>query len=146
MKVNAITSVAVGVAIAFGAISGPSLAHAGAELVQGVRRVDIDILPNRKENEVKLSDKDKSIQVVLLGETNFSVGQIEAGTVEMEGVRPVSLNGRRVDSNFDQQTDIEYRFQIGKLPITEATTQLCLTGKLLDGQLFKGCGEVVVKP
>ena len=146
MKVNGVTSVAQGLAIAVGAISGPSLAHAGAELLQGVRRVDIDILPNRKENEVKLADKDKSIQVVLLGETNFSVGQIEAGTVEMEGVRPVSLNGRRVDSNLDQQTDIEYRFQIGKLPLTAATTQLCLTGKLLDGQLFKGCGEIVVKP
>ena len=146
MKVNAVTSVALGVAIAFGAISGPSLAHAGAELVQGVRRVDIDILPNRKENEVKLSDKDKSIQVVLLGETNFPVSQIEAGTVEMEGVRPVALNGRRVNVNIDQYADVEYRFQIDKLPLTESTTQLCLTGKLLDGQLFKGCGEIVVKP
>ena len=146
MKAIPVTSVAVGIAIAFGAISGPSLAHAGASFVQGVRRVDIDILPNRKENEIKLSDKDKSIQVVLLGETNFSVSQIEAGTVEMNGVRPVSLNGRRTDSNLDQQTDIEFRFQIGKLPITLESKELCLTGKLLDGQLFKGCGEIVVKP
>ena len=146
MKVNALTPIALGLALAFGAISGPTLAHAGSALVQGIRRVDIDILPNRKENEVKLSDKDKSIQVVVLGETNFSVSQIEPGTVEMGGARPVAQNGRRLDSNFDQQSDVEYRFQIGKLALTDTTKSLCLTGKLLDGQVFRGCGEVVVKP
>ena len=146
MKVSKVTPIALGLALALGAISGPSLAHAGDALVQAARRVDIDILPNRKENEVKLSEKDKSIQVVLLGEVNFDVKQIEAGTVEMNGARPVALNGRRVDTNMDQQTDIEYRFQIGKLSLTEETKELCLTGKLLDGQVFRGCGEVVVKP
>jgi hypothetical protein len=146
MKAIAATPIALGIAIALGAISGPSLAVAGDTLVQAVRRVDIDILPNRKENEIKLSDKDKALQVVLLGETNFDVRQIEAGTVEMNGARPVALNGRRVDSNLDQQADIEYRFQIGKLSLTDTTKELCLTGKLLDGQLFKGCGEVIIKP
>jgi hypothetical protein len=146
MKVIAVTPIALGLALAFGAISGPTLASAAAAVAQGVRRVDIDILPNRKENEIKLADKDKSIQVVLLGETNFDVRQIEAGTVEMGGARPVALNGRRVDSNLDKQTDIEYRFQIGKLVLSDTTKELCLTGKLLDGQLFRGCGEVVVKP
>ena len=146
MKAFAATPIALGLAIALGAITGPSLAHAGDTLVQAVRRVDIDILPNRKENEVKLSDKDKALQVVLLGETNFNVNQIEAGTVEMNGARPVALNGRRVDTNMDQQTDLEYRFQIGKLNLTETSKELCLTGKLLDGQMFKGCGEIVVKP
>jgi hypothetical protein len=146
MKAFAATPIALGLAIALGAITGPSLAIAGDTLVQAVRRVDIDILPNRKENEVKLSDKDKALQVVLLGETNFDVRQIEAGTVEMNGARPVALNGRRVDSNLDQQADIEYRFQIGKLNLTDTTKELCLTGKLLDGQQFKGCGEVIIKP
>ena len=146
MKAFAATPIALGLAIALGAITGPSLAHAGDVLVQAVRRVDIDILPNRKENEVKLSDKDKALQVVLLGETNFDVRQIEAGTVEMNGARPVALNGRRVDSNLDQQADIEYRFQIGKLNLTDTTKELCLTGKLLDGQQFKGCGEVIIMP
>ena len=152
MKVTAFTPVALGLAIAFGAISGPPLAHAGAAMVQGIRRVEIDILPTRKENEIKLSEKNKSIQVVLLGETNFvlfdenGAGQIEAGTVEMGGARPVALNGRKVDSNDDKQTDIEYRFQIGKLALTDTTTTLCLTGKLLDGQQFRGCGDVVIKP
>jgi hypothetical protein len=146
MKVIAVTPIALGLALAFGAISGPTLASAAAAVAQGVRRVDIDILPNRKENEIKLADKDKSIQVVLLGETNFDVRQIEAGTVEMGGARPVALNGRKVDSNFDKQTDIEFRFQIGKLELSDTTKELCLTGKLLDGQLFKGCGEVVIKP
>jgi len=146
MKVNALTPIVLGFALAVGAISGPSLAHAGAEFVQGVRRVDIDILPNRKENEIKLSEKDKSIQVVLLGETNFSVSQVEPGTVEMGGAFPVAQNGRRLDSNFDQQNDTEYRFQIGKLTLSDTTKMLCLTGKLKDGQLFRGCGEVVIKP
>ena len=146
MKVNALTPIALGLAIALGAVSGPVVAHAGAAIVQGVRRIDIDILPNRKENEIKLSDKDKSIQVVVLGETNFSVSQIEPGTVEMAGARPVAQNGRRLDSNFDQQSDVEYRFQIGKLALTDTTKTICLTGKLLDGQLFRGCGDVVIKP
>ena len=146
MKVIAVTPIALGIAIAFGAISGPSLAHAGAAIMQATRRVDIDILPNRKENEIKLSEKDKSIQVVVLGETNFSVNQIEQGTVEMGGTRPVTPRGRTLDSNMDQQTDVEYRFQIGKLVLTDTTTQLCLTAKLKDGQSIRGCGEVVVKP
>ena len=146
MKVIAVTPIALGLALAVGAISGPSLAHAGAAVMAQVRRVDIDILPNRKENEVKLSDKDKSIQVVVLGETNFDVRQIEPGTVEMAGARPVAQNGRRLDSNLDQQSDVEYRFQIGKLALTDTTKTICLTGKLLNGDLFRGCGEVVVKP
>ena len=146
MKVNAVTPLVLGFALAFGAISGPSLAHAGAALIQGVRRVDIDILPNRKENEIKLSEKDKSIQVVLLGETNFSVSQVEPGTVMIGQTLPVAQNGRRLDSNFDQQTDTEYRFQIGKLALADTTKELCLTGKLLDGQMFRGCGQVVIKP
>ena len=146
MKVNAVTSIVLGFALAAGAIAGPSLAHAGASIVQGVRRVDIDILPNRKENEIKLSEKDKSIQVVLLGETNFSVSQVEPGTVMIGQTLPVAQNGRRLDSNFDQQTDTEYRFQIGKLALTDTTTELCLTGKLTDGQMFRGCGQVVIKP
>lgn len=146
MTVNEITSIALSIAIAFTGVAGPALAPSGAEVVQAARPVTIDILPNRKENEVKLSDKGKTLQVVLLGEANFAVGQVEDVTVEMEGVRPVSMNGRRVNVNVDQYPDVEYRFQIGKLPLTEATTQICLTGKLLDGQLFKGCGEVIVKP
>lgn len=135
MKVTAVTSIALGLALAF-----------SAAIAQGVRRVDIDILPNRKENEIKLADKDKSIQVVILGETNFSVSQIEAGTVEMAGAKPVAMNGRRVNTNMDSDSDIEYRFQIGKMTIADTTTSLCVTGKLLDGQLFRGCGDVIVKP
>jgi len=146
MKLNEITSVALSIAVAVTGVAGPSHSPAGAEVLQAARPITIDILPNRKENEVKLSDKDKSIQVVVLGETNFDVRQIEPGTVEMAGARPVAQNGRRLDSNLDQQSDVEYRFQIGKLALTDTTKTICLTGKLLNGDLFRGCGEVVVKP
>jgi hypothetical protein len=146
MKVFAVTPVILGLAIALGALPGPSLAHAGAGMVQAVRRVEIDILPSRKENEIKLSEKSKSIQVVLVGEINFAVSEIDAATIEMGGARPVALKGRTVDINFDKQDDLEYRFQIGKLALDDTTKSLCLTGKLLDGQQFRGCGDVVIKP
>jgi len=143
MKLPSITRTALGLVVA--AVCGVSVAEAAAAYAQ-VRRIDIDILPNRKENEIKLSDKKKSIQVVVLGETNFSVARIEPGTVEFAGALPVAQTGRRLDSNFDQRTDVEYRFEIGKMVLTDTTTSLCLTGKLQDGEHFRGCGEVVIKP
>ena len=74
------------------------------------------------------------------------IGSIDQATVEMAGARPVSMNGRRVDTNLDRYPDVEYRFQIGKLALTDTTTSICLTGKTRNGDLFRGCGEVVVVP
>ena len=138
--------IALGVGVGIAAVCGLSVADATASLAQDVRQIVIDILPNRKENEIKLADKNKSLQVVILGEANFSVASIDQATVEMAGARPVSMNGRRVDTNLDRYADVEYRFQIGKLALTDTTTSICLTGKTRNGDLFRGCGEVVVKP
>lgn len=146
MRMTSARRFALGVGVGIAALCAASVPDATASLVQGVRRIEIDILPNRKENEIRLADSNKSLQVVVLGEANFNVAQIDRSTVQMAGAMPVSMNGRRVDTNLDRHADIEYRFEIGKLALTDTTTSLCVTGKLRDGDMFRGCGDVVIKP
>ena len=120
---------------------------ATAQAAGGAQRiVDIEILGSRKENEIKLSEKNRSIDVTLLGSVNFKVEDVDKATIQIDGARPTSVNGRKVDYNEDRNDDTEFRFTIGKLKIDESTTTLCLTGALMDGTTFRGCGPIVVKP
>ena len=125
------------------AFSSPLVAQpAGAS----ARIVNIEILGTRKENEIKLSEKNRPIDVTLLGSVNFDVKDVDKSTVQIEGVSPVSVTGRKVDYNEDGTPDTEYRVTVGKLKIDESTTTLCITGALIDGEKFRGCGPVIVKP
>ena len=110
------------------------------------RTVDVEILATRKENEVKLSEKNRPIDITVLGSVNFSVEDIDKATIQIEGVMPTSVNGRSVDYNNDTLRDYEYRIAVGKLKLDESTTTICLTGALLDGTKFRGCGPIAVKP
>ena len=110
------------------------------------RTVDVEILATRKENEVKLSEKNRPIGITVLGSVNFDGQEIDKATIQIEGVMPTSVNGRSVDYNNDTLRDFEYRIAAGKLKLSEATTTICVTGALLDGTKFRGCGPIVVKP
>jgi hypothetical protein len=128
-------------AILLGAAATASTASA-----QSARTVDIEILATRKENEVKLSEKNRPIDITVLGSVNFDVKEIDKATIQIEGAMPTSVNGRSVDYNNDNIRDTEYKVAVGKLKIDESTTSICLTGALLDGTKFRGCAPVVVKP
>ena len=130
--------------ILLGAAVAPSTATAQAGGAQ--RIVDIEILATRKENEVKLSEKNRPIDITVLGSVNFDVREIDKATVKIEGAMPTSVNGRSVDYNNDNVRDTEYKVAVGKLKIDESTSTICLTGALLDGTTFRGCGPIVVKP
>lgn len=124
-------------------IASPAAAQSAAP---PQRIIDIEILGTRKDNEIKLAEKNRNIDVTVLGSVNFKIEDIDKATVQIEGVRPVSVNGRKVDYNEDQNPDVEYRISVGKLKIDESTSTLCVTGALLDGTTFRGCGPVTVKP
>lgn len=132
-------------AILLGAAASSSTATAQSAGVD-YRTVDIEILATRKPNEIKLSEKNKPIDITVLGSVNFDVKEIDKGTVQIEGAMPTSVSGRSVDYNDDSIRDTEYRVTVGKLKIDESTATLCLTGALLDGTKFRGCGPIVVKP
>jgi hypothetical protein len=135
-------SIFSGYKLAFALLLGaPTIA-----IAQNFRPVEIEILANRKENEIKLSDKNKAIDVTVLGALNFSVLDIEKGSIQIEGAMPNSMNGRSVDYNNDRNRDYEYKFAVGKLKIDESTTEICLTGALTNGTKFRGCGPILVKP
>jgi hypothetical protein len=119
---------------------------ATAQPAGGYRVVDIEVLATRKENEIKLSEKNRPIDVTVLGSVNFDVRDIDKATIQIEGVMPTSVNGRAVDYNNDTLRDYEYRIAVGKLKLDESTRTICLTGALLDGTKFRGCGPIVVKP
>jgi hypothetical protein len=130
--------------LAFALLAGATIAPTAS--AQNYRPIEIEVLASRKENEVKLSDKNKAIDVTILGGLNFSVLEIEKGSIMIDGVQPNSMNGRSVDYNSDRNRDYEYKFAVGKLKIDESTTEICLTGALTDGTKFRGCGPILVKP
>ena len=134
-------SLAVLLGVASTASVGSAQADAGV-----FRPVEIEILATRKENEIKLADKNKSIDVTILGTLNFNVAEIDKGTVQIQGAMPMSMNARSTDYNNDRNRDFEYRVAIGKMKIDETTREICLTGALTDGTKFRGCGPVVVTP
>ena len=134
-------SLAVLLGLAATASVGSAQADAGV-----YRPVEIEILASRKENEIKLADKNKAIDVTILGALNFSVLDIDKGTILIQGAMPTSMNGRSVDYNNDRNRDYEYKVAIGKMKIDETTREICLTGALTDGTKFRGCGPVVVTP
>ena len=139
---------AVGIFAGIACAAAPRVDGAPPAPVNGgdYRLVDIEILGSRKDNEIKLSDTDRAIDVTILGSLNFSVLDIDDGTVRIEGAMPNLMRGRSVDYNNDRNRDYEYQVTVGKLRLGPGTSSICLTGALLDGQKFRGCGPVSVTP
>jgi hypothetical protein len=137
----------IGMLIATTASAGCSRLGRGGDFGDtDYRPIDIEILASRAENEIRLSDENKAIDVTVLGSLNFGVLEIDDGTVRIEGAMPNSMHGRSVDYNNDRHRDYEYTVEIGKLKLGPSTRSICLTGALTDGRKFRGCGPVVVTP
>jgi hypothetical protein len=150
MKVIALCApVALGVAALLGGSTRNATATAPAAVTSGpqdYRRVEIDILPTRKDKEIKLSEKNKAIDVAILGQTNLPISQFEKGTVEFAEALPTTMAYTSKDINADGKSDANYKFAIGKMKLAVGDTVACVIGTLLDGQKFKGCGKITVVP
>jgi hypothetical protein len=110
-------------------------------------QVDVRVEPQRPNFEIKLADKNKPVNVCIMG-TGLSLdfGLIDQPTLEFAGTAPNSMTGRRRDCDSDGKQDMSYPFTTSKLKVTPTDTLACLDAKLTDGRSIRGCAKIKVVP
>ena len=119
--------------------------------------VSIDVKPGSDPNSINLGDQGL-LPVAILGEADFDVSNINASTIELEGVDMTTRGSAKApklaysfeDVNGDGYTDLMAFFSIADLVLegvlTETTTALTLTATLYDGTSTEGTDSVRLVP
>lgn len=109
--------------------------------------VAIDIKPGSYPNSINLNSGGV-VPVAIFGSADFSVSEIDPGTVSLAGA---SVLGQRnvllshlEDVDGDAYLDLVVQIDSTKLNLSENDTEATLTGQLINGKTFKGTDTVKV--
>jgi hypothetical protein len=112
-------------------------------------QVDIDIKPGSDPSCFN-NDGNGVIPVAILGSADFDVTQIDAGTVQLEGLA-VAARGKAnkllaayEDVNTDGFTDLVIKIEDVDGTFTQGSGTATLTGNLLDGTSILGTGDICI--
>jgi hypothetical protein len=96
------------------------------------------------------NDGNGVIPVAILGSADFDVPQIDAGTVQLEGLA-VAARGKAnkllaayEDVNTDDFTDLVIKIEDVDGTFTQGSGTATLTGNLLDGTPILGTGDICI--
>jgi len=110
-----------------------------------LRWLRIDVLPGSSVNPIKRTSQGVTPVAVLSG-PGFDATKLDPATLRLGpgGATPVKkLAAEDVDGDGD--LDLMLHFDTQRLGLTSTTTQLCLDGRLPDGEVFSGCDAVRVQ-
>lgn len=114
---------------------------------QSAITVGVDIKPGGFPNSVKLKDKGV-LPVAVLGSDDLDVTQISFSSLRIGSVAPLSRNRYGLeDVNSDGFVDMVVHFSMSELttgsgPLNSGSTQLTITGTLMDGTPITGTDSV----
>lgn len=111
------------------------------------RGVGIDIKPGSEENPINVSSMGV-IPVVIWGEEDFEVGEIDADSVVFGPgeAKKVHKKAHIQDVNDDGRVDLLFHFWVSESGIGEGGGEVCLEGETHDGLKIKGCDKVGMVP
>jgi hypothetical protein len=119
-------------------------AHQIDSLGLGPLRVAIDIVPEKKQNQVQPGRWD-FLPVAILGSPGFDVLNVDRESLVFgpSGARPSNGRSWRVrDVNGDGHTDLLTFYRTRETGIVEGDSRACLTGATVSGTRFEGCDSV----
>jgi hypothetical protein len=152
--VKIVRSLAVAGALTFILVSAARSAAANVgtalkatELVDGSqRRMRISITPVIANNDINLAQKNKAIEVAIIGEPTWDFTDIDPQTVEFAGAIPARSSYKSTDVDNDGQSDRIYSFTTSQLKLTPADTMACMKLETLQKLKVSGCDKVKVIP
>jgi hypothetical protein len=89
------------------------------------------------------------IPVVILGESEFDVGEIDLATLEFGpgGAQPAHRSGGHSgDVNEDGIVDLVSHFNVREMSLAVGDDEICATGNTFDGRAFEGCDAIRTLP
>jgi hypothetical protein len=117
-----------------------------ASLVDAQRRMRIMVTPAVANNDINLAQKNKAVDVAILGENSFDFSEIDPQTVEFAGAIPARSASKSGDVDNDGVSDRTYTFTTSQLKLTPADTMACLTLQTMQKLKMSGCDKVKVLP
>ena len=114
-------------------------------LPAGPTTVDIDILPGRSPNKLRILSK-KNLWVSILTSVDFNALDVDPGTVQI-GVNGATINRspKSQDSDGDGDLDLEVRFEVKDIGIVCGDTELTLSGETYDGRSIVGTDSIITR-
>lgn len=113
--------------------------------------VDVDIKPGSDPNCVNINGHGV-IPVAILGGEYFDVMEIDAGSVQLEGMS-VKVTGKKAkllahydDVNYDGYTDLMVQIEDSNAILAENATTATVTGYLLDDTPIEGVDSICLVP
>jgi hypothetical protein len=113
--------------------------------------VDVDIKPGSYPNSINVKRTTGVIPVAVLGNADFDVMTIDAGTLRFgpdlampaHGLTdPDTYVGHLEDVNADGFMDLVSHYVVGDTGLSHGDTEACLTGETLSGIPIEGCDSV----
>jgi hypothetical protein len=89
------------------------------------------------------------IPVATLGSDDFDIAEIDLKTLTFgpDGATPAHRRGGHAnDVNGDGAMDLVSHFWVQDTGITSKTDRVCVSGKMLNGAAFEGCGTIRSQP
>jgi hypothetical protein len=113
--------------------------------------VDVDIKPGSYPNSINVKRTTGVIPVAVLGNADFDVMTIDAGTLRFGPDLAMPAHGRTdpdtyvghlEDVNADEFMDLVSHYVVGDTGLTHGDTEACLIGVTLSGIPIEGCDSV----
>ncbi|MFC2083124.1 hypothetical protein ACFLSG_03700 [Candidatus Bipolaricaulota bacterium] len=114
-----------------------------ATLASPTLPVDIDIKPGSDPNSINLGAKGV-MPAAILGAEDFDVTDIDPTTVRLADAAPVRWN--QADANGDNFVDLQFKFRIQELALTDESVEAALIGELWSGTAIEGVDSVRIVP
>ncbi len=116
--------------------------------VPGAVSITIDLKPYGKTTEI-VAHSHGAIQLAVFGSDDLDVSDLDVNSLRLgpAGASPEKSGrsyGKLKDENHDGITDLRLKFRASDTGLQPGDTQVCLTGRLMDGTNVSGCTSVRV--